>query len=204
MATEILGGEQPVHARMTWRSVPAGPVPNKSKARAEAQRETAGRIEQARAEGFAAGVAAARQEGEQKLQPAIQNLAAEVIRVAGLRDALRQQATSDLVQLAISMASRVLHREVSVDPGALGGLLTGSFAKLRSQEVNRASIHPALDAMFRQCLRQCGTTVDLVLAGDATLKPGELVFETLPGSPERAVHSDLKEIENGLADRLEE
>ena len=204
MATEILGGEQPAHARMSWRSVPAGTVQNKSNPRTDAQRETASRTEQARAEGFAAGVAAARQEGEQIIQPAIQNLAAEVIRVAGLRDALRQQATSDLVQLAISMASRVLHREVSVDPSALGGLLTGSFAKLRAQEVNRASIHPALDAMFRQCLRQCGTPVDLVLAGDATLKPGELVFETSPGSPERAVNNDLKEIENGLADRLEE
>ncbi|HLG96587.1 MAG TPA: FliH/SctL family protein [Bryobacteraceae bacterium] len=203
MPTEILGGEQPVHTRVSWRSAPPVTALRRSHAGANSEHEISSRLEQARRQGYADGVAAARLEAEQKILPAVHNLAFSLGEIARLPDLLRQEAAGDVVQLAICMASRVLHRDVSVDPGALGGLLSAAFLKLRAQETNRVRVHPALEPMLRQCLQQCAEPANPVLINDPDLKPGDIRFETSRGT----LHGDsveLQEIERGLADRLEE
>ena len=42
---------------------------------------------------------------------------------------LREEATQELVRLATSIAARVIHREVAVDPDALAGLVTAAFSE---------------------------------------------------------------------------
>ena len=44
---------------------------------------------------------------------------------------------------------RVLHRELSVDPGALGDLVKAALAKLSTQEIYRVRVHPEQEKLMR-------------------------------------------------------
>ena len=45
-------------------------------------------------------------------------------------------------RLAIEIARRVLHRELSVDPSALEALIKAALEKLQAQEIYRVRVHP--------------------------------------------------------------
>jgi flagellar assembly protein FliH len=159
-------------------------------------------LEQARREGFAAGVAAGRREAEDQIRPAMDGLATSLVELARARDEIREEATHDLVRLAVSIAARIIHREVSLDPDALIGLVKTAFLKLQSREIQRVRMHPSLESLVRKSLEQCGSPKNLVLTPDSGLKPGELLLETSQGILDASVGTQLGEIERGLIDRL--
>ena len=200
MPGEILKGHssQPV----LWPSAKqtAGTKPSDT-ARAELERTT--RLEQARRDGFAAGIAAANQEADRTLSPAIEKVGIAIAEAARSRNTLREQATDDVVQLAIAIASHVVHHEVAVDPDVLKGLLKAAFSKLQAQEIARARAHPQFEPRLRRCLNDNRCPENLILLSDHGMKPGELVFE-FDQKLDASAEADLSEIENGLSDKLEE
>ena len=202
MSSEILPeNEQPSAA--LWRVVePPVSFGSGGSARKNAECEAQG-LEQARREGFAAGVAAGRRECEEQIRPAMDGLAKNLAELARLREAIREDATHDLVRLAVSIAARVMHREVSLDPDALTGLVKSAFGKLQAREIQRVRMHPGLEPLVRKSLEQCGAPKNLNLAPDAALQPGDLFFETSQGILDASVDPQLREIERGLIDRLE-
>jgi flagellar assembly protein FliH len=204
MSSEILAsGEKPSAATSLWRVVePPGDPRAKEPERKDAERE-AQALEQARREGFAAGVAAGRREAEDQTRPAMDGLARNLAEVARLRDTIREETTHELVRLAISIAARVLHREVSLDPDALTGLVKAAFTKVQPREIQRVRMHPGLEALVKKSLEQCGSPKNLVLMADPAMKPGEVFLETSQGMLDASVDTQLREIERGLIDRLE-
>jgi flagellar assembly protein FliH len=204
MSSEILGGGSKLSAtRALWRVVePPGIVRSQEPLRRDAEREAQG-LEQARREGFAAGVAAGRREAEEQVRPAMDGLARNLAELAGLRDRIREEATHHLVRLAVSIAARVIHREVSLDPDALTGLVKAAFLKIQSREVQRVRMHPGMESLVRKSLEQSGAPKNLVLVADPGLKAGEMFLETTQGILDASVDTQLREIERGLIDRLE-
>ena len=186
-----------------WRVVePPSDLRGAGSGRKEAERE-AQVLDQARREAFAAGVAAGRREAEEHVRPAMESLAKNLAELARLRDAIREEATHDLVRLAVSIAARVIHREVSLDPEALTGLVKTAFQKLQSREIQRVRMHPGIESLVKKSLEQNGAPKNLVLTADSALKPGEVLFETPQGILDASVDTQLREIERGLIDRLE-
>jgi len=165
--------------------------------------EAARKLDQARREAYAEGLAAGRQQAEEQFRPAVQGLATTLDSLARLRENIREETTQDLVHLAISIAARVIHREVAVDPDALAGLIQAAFSKLQSREVNRVRMHPTLEPLVRKLLEQSGAPKNLTLTPDANLKPAEVFFETSQGILDASVETQLREIERGLIDKLE-
>ena len=204
MSSEILpGGEKPSSAAAFWRVVePPADLRNAGPSRKDADREAQG-LEQARREGFAAGVAAGRREAEEQVRPAIDGLARNLAELARLREAIREEATHDLVRLAVSIAARVIHREVSLDPDALTGLVKTAFQKVQSREIHRVRTHPGMEPLVRKSLGQSGSPKNLLLTADPALNPGEVFLETSQGILDSSVDTQLREIERGLIDRLE-
>lgn len=202
MPIEILTGQQSAATPVLWRSVKQESANPGEKANVE----SAHRLEQARREGFASGVAAARQEAEQSILPGMQKLADSISQVARFRDTFREQSTDDLVRVALAIASRVLHRDVALDSTVLAGLLRAGFSKLRAQEISVAHIHPGLEPILRRCLEPSGFPANLYLLTDPKIKPGKLVFETDAAADSStsdvAANIDLSEIERGFTDRL--
>jgi flagellar assembly protein FliH len=203
MSSEILLGDQPSAAPAFWRTVARVATDRSHHAAPDTGREASLALEQARREAFEQGVAAGRTESEQRILPALENIARTLTELARLRDVMREDATHDLVRLATLIAARVIHREVVLDPDALAGLVKASFAKLQSREISRVRMHPGLEALVRKCLEQCGSPKNLALTTDPALNPGELFFETSQGLLDASVDTQLREIENGLIDKLE-
>lgn len=203
---QILSGDQPCAAApMAWRKVAATDLRRNS--HHEAEREAAHKLDQARREAYAEGLAAGRLQAEEQFRPAVQGLAQTLQSLARLRQSIREESLQDLVHLAVSVAARVIHREVAVDPDALAGLIQAAFSKLQSREINRVRMHPTMEALVRKLLEESGAQTagarNLVVTPDPNLKPSEVFFETSQGILDASVETQLREIERGLIDKLE-
>lgn len=202
MSSEIVSGDQPPAKPVPWRMVTTvGLTTARSGSRAE--QEAVSRLDQSRREAFLEGVAAGRQQAEEQIRPAMEGLAQTLTELSRLREVIRDRATEDLIHLAVSIAARVIHREVVVDPDALAGLVKAAFMKVQSREINRVRMHPALEGLVRKSLEQCGAPKNLVLVPDPGLKSGEILFETAQGNLDASVETQLAEIERGLFDKLD-
>jgi flagellar assembly protein FliH len=185
-----------------WRMVTAASDPRRN-SHSAAEREASRKMDQMRREAYSEGLTAGRQQAEEQFRPAVQGLAETLGALARLRENIREETLQDLVHLAVSIAARVIHREVAVDPDALAGLIQAAFLKLQSREINRVRMHPTLEALVRKLLEQAGAPKNLVLMPDPNLKPAEVFFETSQGILDASVETQLREIERGLIDKLE-
>lgn len=153
--------------------------------------------------GMHAGETAARQGAESEVRTVVEKLAATIADVAGTRAEVMHRAESDTVHLAIEIARRVLHREVSLDASALEGLVRAALEKLQAQEVYRVRVHPAQEGLVRKCLAEMGRGPAIEVVSDPLQPRGGAVFEIAGGSLDASVETQLSEIERGLADQLE-
>jgi len=199
MSSEILPGDQQKAAPAFWRTVATVRMDGWN----TRDEQAAQALDQARREGYERGLAAGRKEVEVQVTPVMEKLAGTLAELAALRDKLREDTLHDLVRLATMVASRVIHREVVIDPDALGGLVKAAFAKLQAREVSRVRLHPSLEPLVRRCMEQNGAPKNLVLMADPALSAGTLLFETSQGVLDASVETQLHEIERGLIDRLE-
>ena len=67
-----------------------------------------------------------------------------------------RRAEADTVRLAIEIARRVLHRELSVDPSALEALIKAALEKLQAQEIYRVRVHPDQEKSCAPAWIRCG------------------------------------------------
>lgn len=155
----------------------------------------------ARRESFETG----RQQGEQAaraaLTPVIGRLNASIAEVIGMRPGLRQRAEKDAVELAMQIARRVLHRELSVDVNALNALARVVFDRLARAESWQLTVHPQFADAIRGALPAGGATQVRVEA-DPSCDPGTLLVRSAEGVIDASVESQLDEIGHGLTDRL--
>ncbi|MFB3776016.1 MAG: FliH/SctL family protein [Bryobacteraceae bacterium] len=210
MSSKVLKATEPVVAApVLWRLVsglqqePARDLPpsqGASKtgsppagtAAAEAQ------IREAYEKGLREGEAAARA----AVQPVLDRLAHSVDAIAGLRGRARREAEGDLLRLAIAIARRILHRELSVDPDAVSGLIKVAIEKLQTQEIHRVRVHPDLEAAVRRAIEGLAAGRSVQVVADRGRLAGDVVFETERGNLDASVETQLQEIGRGLADRL--
>ena len=170
---------------------------------AELEQQIERRTREAREAGCREGEAAGRAQAAAGLQPVMEKMARGIQEIAALRPQILREAAADLVDLSLAIARRILHRELSVDPAAVEGLVAGALQKLAGQEVCRIRIHPELEAGVRQALGQAGRG-GLLLIVDGTLERGAVLLETGRGKLDASLETQLAEIGRGLADRLPE
>src|SRR5579871_5872429 len=143
MLSKILSGEAgKAAAVLNWPSAGGGPaaaMPVLSTApvadpaqaardaarHAEAEKQAERRIRESREAGRREGEAAGRAQAAAAMQPVIDRLAAAIQEIAGVRPQILRDSTCELIHLSIGIARRILHRELTVDPAALEGLVGG-------------------------------------------------------------------------------
>ncbi len=150
--------------------------------------------------GFEEGGAAERQQRAAQLETALERLARTVEEIAGMKPRLRQEAEGEVVKLAIAIARRVLHRELTTDPDALGGLLRSALDKLDGREVHRLRVNPRDAAAVERCLQKIGSPRKIEIVPDTALDWGAMLLDTAHGSLDASVETQLNEIERGFAD----
>ena len=153
-------------------------------------------------QGFRAGEMAARTSLETELRQTISALAEKISEIAAQGPEVIRRAEADTVRLAIEIARRVLHREISVDPSALAALVGAALTKLRNQEIHRVRIHPDLERLLKSSLEQFGRSASIEVVPDPTFPRGGVTFEIGKGALDASVDTQLREIERGLVDEI--
>ncbi len=135
-------------------------------------------------------------------EPALERLTRSVAEIGGLRSRLRREAETDLVQLSLTIARRVLRRELSVDPEALLSLVKVALERVEQREAQRIRIRPEDAPRVAAALERMGVPQRLEVVGDASLERGGVVVETTKGALDASLETQMAEIERGFADLL--
>src|SRR5262245_41188181 len=106
----------------------------------QVRQEAAQQVFDAHAAGLREGEANGRRLAAAETEAVMARLCATIEELAKLRARLRHEAEADLVKLALAIARRILRRELSVDPDALGGLVISALDKLQGQEIVRVRV----------------------------------------------------------------
>ncbi len=176
---------------------PDGPGSAALQARvAELESELTQRTHRAYQDGESAGA----KHAAAQLQPVIDRMGQTIQDLATVRTRLRREAESDLVRLSLAIARRILHRELTVDPEALSGIVRSALDRLDAREVSRIRVHPADAPMIEQSLMRGAFRKVVEVVPDPALERGAAVFETSRGQFDASVDTQLQEIERGFAD----
>lgn len=212
MSSKLLpGGDAAKADAIQWRSAP-GEAHALAPATADVsalesrirmlEAELASRATAARQQALAEAAAAERQRFDAQLEPALASFRALAAELAGARRRMRAEAEHDIVRLAIAIAARILHREISVDPEALLGLVKAAFDRLNAREVSRLRLAPADRDLVERHRAALGFPPRLEVAADPSLRPNSAIFETARGSLDASLDTQLGEISRGFADRF--
>jgi flagellar assembly protein FliH len=157
-------------------------------------------------EAFRAGLQQGETAGQQKaaaeFEQRLQVLARTTAEIASLRPQIRREAERELVELSLSVARRILHRELTVDPEALSALIGAAMQKINLREMHRIRTHPEHAGVVSRCLTQIGAPAKIEVVADGTLERGSAVFETSRGTLDASVETQLAEIQHGFADLM--
>lgn len=153
--------------------------------------------------GFAEGQALGKDQAAAGIQPILDRLGRSLADLSSLRSQMRRDSEKDLLKLSIAIARRVLHRELTIDPESIEGIIRVALEKLQSRDLCRVRVHPDQEAPIRASLERFSGSSKIELTADASLQMGDVLFETSHGDIDASIESQLREIERGFADRLQ-
>jgi len=146
-----------------------------------------------------------RREGEEAaraaMAPVVERLNASLSDVMALRPELRRRAEKDTVELALKIAKRILHRELSVDVNALNALARVVFDRLARVESWQMTVHPRFADSVRGAL-PAGSASKARIETDDACEFGTLRVRYEDGTIDASVEQQLADIGLGSADRL--
>jgi flagellar assembly protein FliH len=155
--------------------------------------------------GAAEGEARAGAAFEKQLAVASSGISAGLEQFRSEREAYFARIEPEIVQLALAIARKILHREAQMDPLLLAGMVHVALEKVETATRVRLRANPADIHYWNEHFSQGGTSqAGPELIGDATLQHGECALETEIGSTQISLETQLKEIEQGFFDLLEQ
>jgi flagellar assembly protein FliH len=119
------------------------------------------------------------------------------------RDTYFEKVEGEVVQLALSIARKILHRESQLDPLLLTGVVRVAMEGLDRETQVRLRVNPEEVRFWRDYFSRTGDIRPCPeLIGDASLGFGYCTLETDLGSTVISFETQLKEIEQGFMDLL--
>jgi flagellar assembly protein FliH len=169
----------------------------------ELEAEVARRHELGRREGYAAGEQAGAQSGDQKWAAAQERLARAVAELATYRARFRKQSEQELLRLSLAIARKVLHRELTVDPQALLGVIKAALEAMNQSEILRVRVAAEDVSGLQFHIDAMGLPAGVEVTGDRSLERGSVLIDTHRGVTDASLHTQLREIERGFIDRMD-
>jgi flagellar assembly protein FliH len=160
------------------------------------------RIERERADAAAQTEHRLRAEFEQKLVAARAPIAALIAGFEEERSHYYAQVESEVVQLALAIAGKILHREAQVDPMLLAALVRIAIEKMREGSGVTVRVGPGRGASWKQYFAGVPSVRHVEVIEDAHLGEQDCVLETELGSANFGLDTQLKEVEKGFFDLL--
>jgi flagellar assembly protein FliH len=183
-----------VHASvvpLVSRSGPGGPGgPAGAAATAAAERE-------AFAEGYAQGERAGIDAAARQLDAQRARLEQTLDELSTLRDRLTRRTERQVVELALAVAGRILHREISLDRELLLVMARLALDRLGDAPAATVRLHPDDEAAVRGG-RAAWPGGAIEVAADPSVKPGGCVLQTDVGHVDLGIDAQLGELSAAL------
>jgi len=159
------------------------------------------------AQAFARGRQAGQQEShqafDQQLAKEKSNVSAALAQFARDRSSYFEKVEPQVVQLALSIARKILHREAQVDPLLLAGIVRVALEQIDGATRVQLHVHPQNASDWRQFLATQLEPANLPeIIEDPSQPVDQCAIETAMGATVIGLEIQLKEIEQGFADLL--
>jgi flagellar biosynthesis/type III secretory pathway protein FliH len=165
-------------------------------------RELKSLLDVARSEGVAEAEARLNIKLEARSAEEAEKIRAALERFQTERKEYFSRVESDVVQLALAIAAKILHRESQVDPMLVAALVRVAIDKLHDGSSVSVRVSPAEAAKWRAFLANPlnGSTIEII--EDAHLGAADCILETELGSANFSIDAQMKEVEQGFFDLL--
>jgi flagellar biosynthesis/type III secretory pathway protein FliH len=141
---------------------------------------------------------------DQRLREVRESVSATLADFAGERTLYFQQVEAEVVQLALSIARKILRREAEIDPELLAGMVRVALERVESGTKVTVRVHPQQVSECRTYFAQRMEAHQVPeVVEDPVLSIDHCVLQTVLGTTELGPEVQLKEIEQGLLDLLE-
>ena len=151
-------------------------------------------------QGFTEGEKAGSDTATAQFREAVAAFGEAARELAALKPVLRMEAETELVGLALTIARRIIRRELTVDPTTVRALVKSCCDEFQRAEIHCLRVHPG-DVETVSAYFQENPAPTIRLEADASISPGGAVFESAQGELDGRIETQLSEIEYGLADR---
>jgi flagellar assembly protein FliH len=141
-----------------------------------------------------------RAEIEREVRRARAAVADAIEQFAKQRESYFRQVEGEVVQLALGIARRIVHRESQVDPQLIAALVRHELEQLDAATSVRLVVTPDALAYWSEAVSAVPRSVEVIV--DRAIAPGTLRVETAMGSTAINFEAELKEIERGFFDLL--
>lgn len=143
-----------------------------------------------------------RKEFEQKLHSEQASIAAMVAGFEEQRNEYYARVEAEIVQLALSIAAKILHREAQVDPMLLAALVRIAVEKMREGSSVMLRVSPKRAESWQLYFAEFPNMAHVVVEEDASLSDQDCIVGTELGSANFGLDTQLKEVEQGFFDLL--
>jgi flagellar assembly protein FliH len=143
-----------------------------------------------------------RQEYEPKLQAAHAPVAAAVSAFAAQRNEYFARVEAEVVQLALAIAAKILHREAQVDPMLVASLVRMAVERLREGSSVTVRVGRGRAQRWQEYFAAQSTAAHVDVVEDAALSEHDCLLETELGIANFGLDTQLKEVEQGFFDLL--
>ena len=109
---------------------------------------------------------------------------------------------AEVVQLALAIAAKILHREAQVDPMLVAALVRMAMEKMREGSSVTVRVGAGRSKRWKEFFAGQPTRPHVEVAEDAELSDQDCVLETELGSANFGLDTQLKEVEQGFFDLL--
>jgi len=167
-----------------------------------AEAEVAERIARERAEAVEQTEQKLRQQFESQLRTARIGVAEALKAFDVQRAEYFARVEAEVVQLALAIAAKILHREAQVDPMLVATLVKMTIDKMREGSSVTVRVAPGRAARWRQYLAAQANGARVEITEDAALSEHDCVLETELGIANFGLDTQLKEVEQGFFDLL--
>jgi flagellar assembly protein FliH len=143
-----------------------------------------------------------RREFEQKLAASNAPIAAAITAFDEQRDDYFARVESEVVQLALSIAAKILHREAQVDPMLVATLVRMAIEKMNEGSSISVRVGPGRVEGMKAYFGGHPNTSRIQVTADSQLSGHDCIVETELGSANFGLDTQLKEVERGFFDLL--
>ncbi len=182
---------------------PFSSQPGKRRAEVEmTEAEFAARIRQERADAAGQAEQKLRQDYEQKLTAARAPIASALKEFTAERDDYFARVEAEVVQLSLSIAAKILHREAQVDPMLVATLVRIAIEKMREESSVTIRVGAGRGNAWKQFFAGAANAARIEIVEDPQLTDHDCLLETELGTANFGLDTQLKEVEQGFFDLL--